>query len=422
MPPPTRDTLRNDLARLLDGADLESVSVKALRRQLEAKHGCSLKDKKDDIKAWCLEMTTNTPTDTTNTDFFLDAWLAERKQRETASTHHLLDAAAAEGDISTIKRAIMDLPTATTVAATPRRNWDQELARVMAELPRGTPVAVRFAHIRHLEWSVDAVTMPHGFCAWLRDCRKALAPYFTAAARALRKHLELAAAAAARGGDPFVPTSTIHRLFVLDSQTPDAQRHNEHIKLALRAFATFRKIRRHPLEFHAARLWWEAPDTRTKKAAIHAMAGHAWEHRHVRAAPKSALRAAAAALRRAAKADPKVAKGAAKLLTRWQDAAAADPADTDRARAIRTGDGPKKSILSQGVWRFNPQAEDPVALDDETFRTPAALTVPQMDIRIGQDAWSPLLARMEDAAAAASARKRKDAHGSRHGPKRRRRR
>ena len=183
--------------------------------------------------------------------------------------------------------------THQTKTATPRRNWNQELARVLRDLPRGTPVTVRFSHILRMEWSVDADTMPEGFCDWLRQTRKELAPFFTIAARDLRQYL---VSASNRG----VPTSTIHRLFIMDmADTPTAQRHNADIKVALRAFATYQTVKHHPLARDAARLWWQAPAAAdAKKRLINAMASATWEDGQVRAAPPQALQVAAAALRR----------------------------------------------------------------------------------------------------------------------------
>ena len=222
-----------------------------------------------------------------------------------------LAAATAEGDIYTIRRLFREEGEVKNIA--PRRNWDEELMRVLRDLPRGTPVAVRFAHIRHREWSVDTHTMPRGFREWLRETRRELAPYFTTAARDLRQHLEMMS----RTGNPWVPTSTLHRLFIMEyADTPAARRHNADLQTALRAFAEFRKIKRHPLEAHGG--------TGAKRAAA-------------------------------------------------------------------------RRRKSAGTWRFNPR-EEPVELDDEKFRAPAALTVPQMDIRIGSDGtWRPLLETMDAA-------------------------
>ena len=171
--------------------------------------------------------------------------------------------------------------THQTKTATPRRNWNQELARVLRDLPRGTPVTVRFSHILRMEWSVDADTMPEGFCEWLRQTRKELAPFFTIAARDLRQYLVSVELRRSH--------STIHRLFIMDmADTPTAQRHNADIKVALRAFATYQTVKHHPLARDAARLWWQAPAAAdAKKRLINAMASATWEDGRPRSAPAS---------------------------------------------------------------------------------------------------------------------------------------
>ena len=166
-------------------------------------------------------------------------------------------------------------------------------------------MAVRFAHVRHLEergYRHHAARVPGG------PRRRAGVSRHHHRGAALRQHLEVMS----RTGDLSFPPppSTAPHPGGGDTLRQAPQRGHQDRPAGLCHLLQDRDT----LEVHAACLWWEAPDTAAKKAAIHATAR---THGPRRCAPRPSTSAPPPPPSGAPPRKTPAAKGAHKLLRQW---------------------------------------------------------------------------------------------------------
>lgn len=457
--------------------DDPNMSAKTVRRALETQFGCKLTNKKDTLKAWCMEMYTDLHTSGPEMLRTIFGGDAEQDEPQTRTRLHPgepglnayleqhpdlrpapppqtkkkdeerdVEKAACMGDLHALRQLILQQERRQQRPQTHTTpNLDDDLNRLRRKVGDHVELTVRFQHIQNLEWPVDAATMPDGPRAWHAQVRKDLGPLLTPDARDFMVFLLQGPLEHNMVRQKYMRPA-VHAPDGRADLEPHAQRenakrtkHNNKILFILRALADFTPATTtvvhhntetpHPVDAHARALGQAtAPDEQKTHFCAIRDALQAWDQ--ICAAPHHVIATTGTILRRAYKApqtQPQTRRDIRRLLLQWQ-AYAEDTHNQqthpEHAQAVFRKQelptpprGSSHTTTTKATWRLK-KTPQTVQLAQETHRTPQILAIQHLMLRIGgpQGPWKPWTQQIPPMVTTQNEQKQKHQHRRKRTP------